>query len=59
MDFGWLAAFVLQAFCQAGFGHGVLCQQLAEVHADWVLKDDVVLICDQDVMNEAKCASLH
>ncbi len=59
MDLGWLAALILQAFCQAGFGHSVLSQQLAKVHVDWVLKNNVMLICNQDVMNEAKCASLH
>jgi len=59
MDLGWLAAFILQAFCQASFGHGVFSQQLAKVHVDWVLQNNVMLICDQDVMNEAKCASLH
>ncbi len=46
MDLGWFAALVLQAFCQARFGHSVLGQQLAEVHVDWVFKNNVVLICD-------------
>ena len=54
--FAWL---VLQALCQAGLGKGVLAQQLAKVHLDRVLQDDIVLIGDQDVMYETKCTSLQ
>ena len=54
--FAWL---VLQAFCQAGFGKSILAQQLAKVHLDWILQNDIVLICNQDVMNETKCTSLQ
>ncbi len=46
MDLGRFAALILQALCQAGFGHSILGQQLAEVHVDGVFKNNVVLICD-------------
>lgn len=55
----WLAFLVLQALCQAGLGKSILAQQLAKVHLDWVLQNDIVLICDQDVMNKTKCTSLQ
>lgn len=59
MDLGWLAALILQALGQAGLCHSVLGQQLAKVHVDGVLQDDIVLLCDEDVVNEAKGASLQ
>lgn len=49
---------ILQALCQAGLGKGILAEHFAKVHLDGILQNDVMLICDQDVMNESKCASL-
>ena len=59
MDLGRLVRLVVQALCQAGSAQGVLAQQAPEVHLNGVLQQDVVLLCDQDVMNEAESAALH
>ena len=58
MYLGGFAGFVLQALGEAGLGKGVLAQQFAKVHLDGVLQNDIVLICDQDVVNESEGTSL-
>ena len=58
MHLSGLAFLIPQALCQTGLGKGVFGEKLAIVHDDWVLQNDVVLICDQDVMDEAESASL-
>ncbi len=47
-----------QAFGQASAAKGVLCQKLDKVHADGVLQRNVVVVCDQDVMEETKGGTL-
>ena len=59
MDPSGLALLILQTLCQARFCPSILGQQLAIVHVNGVLQDDVVLIRDQDVMYEAKRAALQ
>lgn len=59
MYLGWLCVLIFQALSQAGFGKNVLAQQLAKVHLDRVFQNDIVLICNQNVVNETKGASLH
>lgn len=59
VNLGGLCALILQALCQAGLGKGILGQQLCKVHLDGILQNDVVLVCDQNVVNEPKCSALQ
>lgn len=53
------AVFKLQALGQAGAAEGVLCQELAKVHADGVLQRNVIVVRDEDVMEETECGTLQ
>ena len=59
MDLGGSAALILQALRQARLGKGIFGQQPPKVHLDGVFKNDVMLVCHQNVMNEAKGSTLE
>ena len=58
VDLGLFASVKLEAFCQAALAQAIAEHKLTEVHADGILKQDIIVFSDSKVMEKPKSRPL-